>query len=134
MTLQPGLLDAVRGGRVILLLGAGASRGAAKPGGAQIPGAPELAKRIVSEFLGPDYEGASFRSAYDLAASDRSVRELQGFILRELFEYQPADFHLVLPGFVWAGLATTNYDLIIDRAYERCTGVQQELIQYCKDG
>jgi SIR2-like domain len=134
MTLQPVLLDAVRGGRVILFLGAGASRGAAKPGGAQIPGAPELAKRIVSDFLGPDYEGASFRSAYDLAASDRSVRELQGFIHRELFEYQPADFHLLLPGFVWAGLATTNYDLIIERAYERCTGAQQEPIPYCKDG
>jgi hypothetical protein len=85
MTLDAGLLDAVRGGRVVLFLGAGASRGAVKPGGAEIPGAPELAKRIVSEFLGPDYEGASFRSAYDLAASDRSVRELQGFIHRELF-------------------------------------------------
>jgi hypothetical protein len=132
--LEPGLLDAVRGGRVVLFLGAGASRGAVKPGGAQIPGAPELAKRIVSEFLGADYEGSSFRSAYDLAASDRSVRELQGFIHRELFDYQPAEFHLLLPSLVWAGLVTTNYDLIVERAYEKCAGAQQELIPYCKDG
>jgi hypothetical protein len=117
----------------VLFLGAGAARGAVKPGGGQILDAPELAKRIVSGFLGTEYAGLDFRSAYDLAASHRSVRELQDFIYRELFDYQPADFHLLLPTFVWAGLVTTNYDLVIERAYDTCTTCAQELLPYCKD-
>jgi hypothetical protein len=128
MALDSGLLDAVRGGRAVLFLGAGAARGAVKPGGGQIPDAPELAKRIVSEFLGTEYAGLDFRSAYDLAASHRSVRELQDFIYRALFDYQPAHFHLLLPTFVWAGLVTTNYDLVIERAYDTCTTCAQELL------
>ena len=134
MALDAGLLDAIRSGRAVLFLGAGAARGATKTGGGSIPDAPELAAKIVNEFLGPDYAGLDFRSAYDLGASHRSARELQEFLHRELFPYQPADFHLIVPTFVWAGIATTNYDLIIERAYEQCPNAVQEIIPYCRDG
>jgi hypothetical protein len=88
MALDSGLLDAVRSGRAVLFLGAGASRGATKPSGGIIPDGPELAKRIISKFLSPEYKGLDFRASYDLAASHRSVRELQIFLHRELSEYQ----------------------------------------------
>jgi hypothetical protein len=87
-------------------MGAGAARGARKPGGGNIPDAAALAERIIKEFLDPNYDGLDFRSAYDLAASSRSVRDLQTFLHTELIDYQPADFHLIIPSFVWAGLVT----------------------------
>jgi tetratricopeptide (TPR) repeat protein len=133
VALDTGLLDAIRSGRAVLFMGAGAARGAAKPDGGNIPDAPALAERIIKQFLDPNYAGLDFRSAYDLAASSRSVRELQTFLHTELIEYQPAGFHLKLPTFVWAGLVTTNYDLVIERAYEKCEDPTQELITFCQD-
>jgi len=117
----------------VLFLGAGASRGATKPDGSPIPDGRVMAKRIIAEFLTPEYNALDFRAAYDLAASHRSVRELQIFLYRELSEYQPAAFHFIIPTFVWAGIVTTNYDLVIERAYRGCADVAQELIPYCKD-
>ncbi len=133
VTLDSGLIDAVRSGRAVLFLGAGASLGARNAAGRLIPGAPELTKRITSEFLGPGYDELDFKTAYDLAASHRSVRELQAFLHRELHDYQPADFHLLMPTFVWAGLVTTNYDLIVERAYEKTKQAAQKILTSCKD-
>ena len=133
LSLDSGLLDAVRSGRAVLFLGAGASLGAKNPAGELIPGATELTKRITSEFLGPGYEEIDFKTGYDLAASHRSVRELQAFLHRILHDYEPADFHLTVPTFVWAGLATTNYDLIIEQAYERSRQPAQKILPHCKD-
>ena len=133
VTLDSGLIDAVRSGRAVLFLGAGASLGAKNAAGRLIPGAAELTKRIMSEFLGPGYDELDFKTAYDLAASHRSVRELQAFLHRELHDYQPADFHLLMPSFVWAGLVTTNYDLIVERAYEKTKDAAQKLLTSCKD-
>src|ERR1039458_4235879 len=31
--------------------------------------------------------------------------------------FEPADFHLFIPQFRWRAIATTNFDLIVERAY-----------------
>ena len=128
-----GLIDAVRAGRAVLFLGAGASFGAKSAGGAKIPMADELKRSIAVRFLEPGYEDADFKTVYDFAASNSSVRQLQQFLYETLTPFEPAPFHNLIPTFVWAGLATTNYDLVIEKTYRSAATPLQELLPSCSD-
>jgi hypothetical protein len=116
MALPDDLVAAVAEGRAVLFLGSGASRGAKNKSGQEIPDARGLANELINEFLGPDYAGLDFRVAYDLSCSQRDVLTIQRFIFTRLNQFEPAVFHLLIPQFVWAGIITTNYDLIIERS------------------
>ena len=131
--LPPVLLAAIAEGRAVLFLGAGASRGAKDDHGNDIPTADELAVSIVDNFLGPEYKDCDFRSAYDLAASSRDVLTLQNFLFDRLNSFRPADFHLLLALFPWAGILTTNYDLIVERAFSKAKSALQRLVPNVKD-
>lgn len=118
MTIPPALVDAVREQRSVLFFGAGASYGAVSPQNDTIPMAVDLAKEIDREFLDGQFPGESFRVVYDYACSARDVRTVQRFVQKRLIGFEPAPHHLLIPRFSWAGLAGTNYDLIIERAYQ----------------
>jgi tetratricopeptide (TPR) repeat protein len=128
------LTDAIRDGRAVLFLGAGASIGATKGNNVKIPNARELGKNIADKFLGPGFDEADFKTICDFAASSRSVRELQTFIHEELSGFEPADFHKLIPTFIWSGIVTTNYDLIIEGAYRSNETRLQDLVVNCRDG
>ncbi|SHI13699.1 SIR2 family protein [Bradyrhizobium erythrophlei] len=130
---QP-LVEAIAGGRAVLFLGAGASRGATKPDGTRIPLADDLKKVIAKELLGPGYDGFDFAQVCDFAASMRSGRELQQLIHHELIGFDPSPFHKLIPTFVWGGIVTTNYDLIIEDAYKAVGSPAQTLVVNRKDG
>ncbi|WP_447939676.1 P-loop NTPase [Pseudoxanthomonas mexicana] len=117
MPIDQGLIDDVRNGRAVLFLGAGASLGAEDGQGHKIPGTDDLGKLIRDEFLDDTYAHLDFIQICDFAATARSSRELQKFIHDTLEPFQPAPFHKKIPTFYWAGLATTNFDLIVERAY-----------------
>jgi cold shock CspA family protein len=133
LELDSGLIDAVRSKRAVIFLGAGASLGA-KKGSANIPDSKGLAKLLCDEFLSPEYEDANFATVYDFSCSARSTREVQDFLHRLLFGFEPAAHHLIIPKLVWAGLATTNYDLLIEKAYESNQHAKQVLIPNTRDG
>jgi tetratricopeptide (TPR) repeat protein len=113
--------------------GAGASYGGHAADGSLIPLGDDLKDLIAARFLGAGYEKADFANVCDFAITESSVRELQKFLQGTLFPFGPADHHLLLPTFRWAGLATTNYDLVVERAYERVTTPAQALAPFCKD-
>ena len=133
--IDDNLLDYMRSGRIVLLLGAGASRGAKSPSGELIPNGRELGRKISAKFLEGKYADRDFKTICDFASSRKSVRELQEYIRSELEKYEPASFHELVPQFYWAGLATTNYDLIIEGAYKRrSTAAVQHLRPFRSDG
>lgn len=133
MELPAELVAAVREGRAVLFLGAGASRGASDGKGNTPPDGTGLGKTLAKEFLGDGYEHMDLRSIYDLACSERDVRTVQRRIHEILDPFRPGDFHLLIPTFPWAGLATTNYDLVVERAYAKSNS-KSELIPNTKDG
>jgi SIR2-like domain len=126
--LDAGLLDAVTTGRAVLFLGAGASFGAKSVQGQSIPLSSELKRLLATKFLGPGFEDTDFKTIYDFAASKTSVREVPLFLYNTLSPFQPAQFHQLLCQFVWAGLLTTNYDLVVERAYAASATPLQELV------
>jgi hypothetical protein len=133
MNIPAQLLDAVREGRAVLFLGAGASRGAKDEKGNDIPAGAGLAELIVKRFLGNDYAGSDFRTAYDLAGSTRDILSVQKYIFEILSPFQPSDFHQIIPTLPWAGLLTTNYDLIVERAYAKAKQPLQKLVPNVRD-
>jgi len=71
----------------------------------------------------------------ELAISERDLPTVQEFIASIFREFNPAEFHKLLPRFVWSGIATTNYDLIIERAYDAVGGeALQNPVVFKKDG
>jgi NAD-dependent SIR2 family protein deacetylase len=133
LELDLGLLDAISAKRAVLFTGAGASIGATRPDGQNIPTAQGLANSLSKQFLRSAYQNVDFKTVYDLSCSTRSVREVQEFVHTELSNYKPAEFHLLIPTFAWAGIVTTNYDLVLEAAYKLSPHPLQELLPNCKD-
>jgi tetratricopeptide (TPR) repeat protein len=129
------LVDAVREQRAILFLGAGASIGAPHPKGVNIPLGDALRDQISEKFLNGELKNKSLVAVAAMAANDHGLTSLQTFI-RDLFlPFTPADFHLLIPSFRWKALVTTNFDLIIERAYEdRGNDAVQHIVKTVKDG
>lgn len=113
------LIEAVLDQRVALFLGAGASREAKDARGNEIPTGPQLAAQIAERFLDGQFKDSDFRIVYEFACSHRGGRIVQQFIHDVLREYEPAPHHMLLPTFGWVAIFTTNYDLIVERAYDR---------------
>ena len=134
MDLTANLVDSVRSGDVVLVLGAGASIGASDSQGASPPTGPELARQISEKFLGGQHSDAPLQIVSELAISETSLQTVQEFIRTIFQDIWPAPFHLTLPTFKWAGLATTNYDLVMERAYEQCKDRSQEIVPLIKNG
>lgn len=128
------LIAAVREGRAVLLLGAGASFGSSDTKGNKIPLGNTVAKELAENFLGAEYASLDFRTAYDLSCSQRDVRTIQKYIHDRLFPFHPAEFHKLIPTFSWGGMLTTNYDLVSERAYKDSGNSSlQKLLPHVKD-
>lgn len=128
------LLREIENGRVVLFLGSGASIGAIHPSGATPPTSKELAKKIAYQFLGPDFVDRPLSNVAELAVSETNIKVFQKFIA-DIFEpFQPADFHRIIPKLVWKAIASTNFDLIIERAYQESTKPLQRLEKFVKNG
>ncbi len=133
MNIPPALKEAIREGRAVLFLGAGASDGAESPDGAAPPTGPKLAKMLSDRFLGGEDSGFALSVVAEYSISETDLVTVQEFI-RDIFaKFNPAEFHRLIPTFKWAGIATTNYDLIVERAYDGCSKRVQGLVLFLKN-
>jgi tetratricopeptide (TPR) repeat protein len=128
------LAEQVREGRVVLILGAGAARGAVHPDGLSPPNGQQLADQLAAKFLGPKYVGRALEQVASLAISEANLVSVQEFIANIFRPFKPATFHKLIPTFVWSAIATTNYDLIVERAYTEVSDRCQELATFIKNG
>ena len=134
MDIPATLLSNVQSGDVVLVLGAGASMGATSPNGATPPSASQLARMLSDKFLGGEHIDDPLQVVAELAVSESSLYKVQEYIRDEFQQFQPAQFHKTLPTFKWAALATTNFDLVIERAYGACQQRTQELVPMVQNG
>ena len=132
--IPPALIDAIKEQRAVLFLGAGASQNAKHPRGDKIPQGDHLRDLICDKFLGGGLKEKSLTVVASMAASEAGLSAFQEYI-HELFQpFEPADFHLLIPKFRWRAIATTNFDLIIERTYENAQTPLQRLVKIVKDG
>ena len=132
--IPPALIDAIKEQRAVLFLGAGASQNAKHPKGDKIPQGDHLRDLICDKFLGGGLKEKSLTVVASMAASEAGLSAFQEYI-HELFQpFEPADFHLLIPEFRWRAIATTNFDLIIEKTYENVQTPRQHLVRTVKDG
>ncbi len=132
--IPPVLIDAVKEQRAVLFLGAGASRNAKHPNDDQIPQGDDLRDLICAKFLGDELMQKPLNAVAAMAANEAGRTEFQKYIFDLFMPFEPADFHLLIPTFRWRAIATTNFDLIVERAYASVPAPRQNLIKMVKDG
>jgi tetratricopeptide (TPR) repeat protein/cold shock CspA family protein len=130
MDLPVDLLRQVREGRVVLFLGAGATRNALTPEGKEPPLGNDLRDRIARQFLTGDYTSESLAWVAELAISAADLFTVQDFIAKQFSGLRPADFHCLIPTFRWRGIATTNYDRVVETVYETSRNPVQSVVPF----
>ncbi|HDH05359.1 MAG TPA: hypothetical protein ENH01_06575 [Nitrospirae bacterium] len=134
MEIPKHLLDQIRTGNILLFLGAGATVGAVHPEKRDMPQGQKLANLIAEKFLGHEYQNKPLSYVAELAISEASLFKVQTFIAETVRDFEPAPFHRIIPTFVWKVIATTNYDLVLEKAYNACVERSQELSICKKNG
>lgn len=133
MDIPPTLVEAVRDQRAVLFFGSGANFGAFHPTNEKIPLGDALRDRICDKFFAGAMKGKPLTAVSAMAANDAGLVDFQRFI-HDLFEpFGPASYHALLPQFRWRAIATTNYDLIVERAYNAAAKPLQNLVSTVKD-
>jgi hypothetical protein len=131
----PGSLEAqIRDGKAVLFVGAGGSMEAKDKNGARPPDSGEFAARLSERLLGGKYKDLPLAEVSEYAISEADLVTVQEFI-REMFEgFEPSVAHQLIPSFNWWGLATTNFDRLIEKAYEQSSGPVQFARPFIENG
>jgi hypothetical protein len=133
-SIPASLIEAVRDQRAILFLGAGASQGAIHPSNETVPTGESLRDMISEKFLAGQLKSKPLMAVAALAANEVGLSCFQKFIHDILEPFWPGRHHLLLPTFRWKALVTTNYDLIVERAYQQVSSSLQTIVKTVKDG
>jgi tetratricopeptide (TPR) repeat protein/cold shock CspA family protein len=133
MELPHQLGEDARQGRIVLVLGAGASVGATDENGRGAPDAPKLARLISERFLGGKHSNKELAFVSDLAISESDLGTVQEFVADQVRRLRPAPFHLRVPTFRWRGIASTNYDTVIEDAYATVATRAQTIVPFLSD-
>ena len=131
--LPPSLVRQLRQGQAVLFLGAGASYGATLPDGSHPPNGDQLRDRIMAEFLPGSPTNYTLSWAAELAISAADIVTVQEFIADQFRGMEPAPYHRLIPTFRWRGIATTNYDQLIETVYQSADNPVQRPIPFLSD-
>jgi len=89
---------------------------------------------LSERFLGGKFGQAPLNQIAELAISEADLTSVQSFI-KDIFEkFRPSHAHRLLPQIQWAGIATTNYDLLIETAYHDFKHPVQILQPFIENG
>lgn len=129
----PNLIEYAKQGNIVLFLGAGASLSAKDGNGDSPPLASELGSRLSQKFLNGSMATASLTQIAECAIAETSTSAVQDYIKEILEPFNPGIAHRLLPRFSWAGIATTNYDLLVEKAYADAGNPLQIIQPYVYD-
>lgn len=132
--ISPWILKKIQYGEAILFLGAGAVIGAESSTGKKAPTSDKLRDKLCDLFLDGTRKDWPLHKVADYAMIMSSLEEVQLFIKDEIKDLEPADFHLLIPLFKWHAIVTTNYDLVVEKAYDNTPDGLQTLESIICDG
>jgi len=134
MSIPKILIDHIKSGQIVLFLGAGATFGAKHSKNISPPIGPQLAKLVSKKYLDSKFDSYPLAHVVELAISETDLLTVQEFIYLTFKYFYPSEFHKLIPKFFWHAIATTNFDLIIERAYTKVPKQLQELVVFKKNG
>ena len=132
--LPDALISSILDQSAVLFLGAGASHGADHPSGTRIPSSDDLKALLSDKYLGGRLKARSLSHVAEMCISETDLLTVQMFIRDCFLPYAPAPHHMIIPTFYWHAIVTTNYDLVLERAYASQPKAKQELAVFLKNG
>jgi hypothetical protein len=120
-----GLRNALESGRSVLFVGAGIGKHARDPNGAPAPTADGLARELQEHFQLSAEEGTSLAKVAQYVEIRKGRQELLGYLSSRLRDLEPDDSVRWITTLRWKAIFTTNYDSIIERAYNAASAPQQ---------
>ena len=128
------LADSVKNKRAILFLGAGSSKEAKNPANQTPPDADQLRDILATRFFAQPMKGRDVMAVAEMAIANSAGTGLVFDAVRQAFEsFQPSAAHRLISAFNWRAIATTNYDLLVEKAYSDSPQRLQTLIPFVKD-
>lgn len=127
------LIEQIKEGNAVLFLGSGAIYDCIHPNEKKPPLGNGLARLIADKYLGQEYMNYDLQHVSELAINETSLGEVQKFIHDIFVEFLPAQYHLQIPTYKWHSIFTTNYDLVIERAYDQVNEKLQNIVTFIKD-
>jgi len=113
-----GLKNALESGQAVLFLGAGIGYNALDASGNKMPDGRRLAVEMAEAF-GIDAGGSSdLAKVSEIVELRKGRAELTAFLSGRLAAFEPDESLRWLLGLTWRAIFTTNYDGVIERAYE----------------
>ena len=89
---------------------------------------------ICDKFLDGKLKDKPLTAVSAMASNEAGLTSFHSF-LRDLFEpFRPAPHHLLIPTFRWRAIITTNFDLLVERAYDQMPNSLQNIVKTVKDG
>jgi tetratricopeptide (TPR) repeat protein len=122
-----GLRSALETGSAVLFVGAGVGHHARGRDGRPAPDASELARELAGRFE-VNYEGEPdlAQIAEIVVLRKKGRDELHAFLRERLSDLEPDEDLVWLFSLTWKAIYTTNYDRLIQRAYELVANPTQE--------
>ncbi len=124
------LINQVKKGRAVLFLGAGATKGARTLDNKEPPLGDELRDLIAERFLDNDNIVETLSWVSELAISATDLFTVQDFIADQFRDLIPSEFHALIPTFRWRGIATTNFDRVVETAYDNSGDAIQRIVPF----
>ena len=124
------LVPKAKEGRIALFLGAGINKGSKNLEGDDAPLAQDLAKKIKANFLPDEDLPLDLSTVAEVVEIRESRRLLDRYIYDLLIDYEPSKILKKLPTFKWRRIYTTNFDLLVETAYDLVEAVQKLYVLY----
>lgn len=125
--ISPYVRGQIASGQAILFLGAGATIPAKGRSNTRGMSGNALRDRLFDKFLGGEGKSRPLNYIADRCTTVAGMGQVHRFIKELFVDLQPTPGHMAIPKFKWKGIVTTNYDLLIERAYERTADAQQSI-------
>ena len=121
------MVDKISAGQCILFVGAGLTETCVDEHGNKGPNATELACRLSRRFLGQNEVQDNLPLAADYSLAFHNKYDIDSLIRRQLGGLIPSPAALTIPQIPWKAIYTTNYDLVIEKAYESVSNPVQRV-------
>ena len=134
VVIPSSLIEAVKGKRAILFLGAGASKESKNSLGQTPPDADQLRDILAQRFFGMSIKNRDVTAVAEMAIASSGGAQQVFETVRQSFEgFEPSKAHKLISAFNWRMIATTNYDLLVERAFSDSRQRLQTLVRFVKD-
>ncbi|GAA3411235.1 SIR2 family protein [Paenibacillus hodogayensis] len=127
MHIPERLFLALKTGRVVLFIGAGANYHCITNSGEKMPTGNRLAEMLSEKF---QVRKANLAETAELVEASHNRPAMNTFIIEMMTGAIPSPGFSLISSFKWSGIFTTNYDLLVEDTYRLSSNVQSLKVYY----